>query len=53
MQFLQVLDREEQFAVFDVADGESIAAMAELPLTTEVAARDSPTMYIMRRGVRV
>lgn len=43
MQFLQVLDREE-FAVFDVADGKSFAARTELPLTTEVAAQDSPTV---------
>ena len=53
MQFLQVLEREEQLAVFDAADGESFAARAELPLTTEVAAQDySPTVYMMRPGVR-
>ena len=53
MQFLQVLDREEQLAVFDVADDESFAARAELPLTTEVAAQDSPTVYIIRPGPSV
>ena len=46
MQILQVLEREEQLAVVDAADGESFAARAELPLTTEVpvAARDSCTV---------
>jgi len=53
MQFLQVLEREEQLAVLDAADGESFAARAELPLTTEVAARDSCTVYAMPPRVQV
>ena len=53
MEFLQVLDREEQLAVFNVADDESFAARAELPLTTEVAARDSCMVYAMPPRVQV
>jgi len=53
MQFLRVPNREEQLAVVDAADGESFAARAELPLTTEVAAQDSCTAYAMPPGVQV
>ena len=53
MQFLQVLEREEQLSVLDAADGESFATRPEFPLTTEVTARDSCTVYASPHSVHV